>query len=124
MHSTQLPLSIALPFAIVLSIAGPRAIGAQQASSIPRALTLEQAREIARTVAPELTAAREALAAARARERQATAVPNPLLVYGREQTSGSGATNAQNIASIEQRIRDWRTTRRPARGCSAAARGG
>ena len=63
MHSTQLPLSIALPFAIVLSIAGPRAIGAQQASSIPRALTLEQAREIARTVAPELTAAREALAA-------------------------------------------------------------
>lgn len=101
-----------VPFAgiLLLLVAGSPAamarLGAQQAhqASIPRALTLEQAREIARAVAPELLVAREALAVARARERQAGAVSNPALAYSREQTSGGGVTNAQNMGTLEQRI--------------------
>jgi cobalt-zinc-cadmium efflux system outer membrane protein len=67
-------------------------------------LTLEQAREMARRVSPELTASREAVAAAAARERQAGAFPNPTISYQREQSSGVGHTNSQNIASIDQPI--------------------
>jgi cobalt-zinc-cadmium efflux system outer membrane protein len=69
-----------------------------------RTLTLDQAREIARRVGPELTAAREAVAVAAGRERQAGAFPNPTISYQREQTSGDGQTNSQNIASIDQPI--------------------
>ena len=65
-------------------------------------LTLNQARELARQVSPELTAAREAVAAAAARERQAGVFLNPTLSYQREQTSGDGQTNSQNIASVDQ----------------------
>lgn len=68
------------------------------------ALTIEQARELARRVSPDLTAAREAVAAAVARERQAGAFLNPTLSYQREQTSGDGQTNSQNIASVDQPI--------------------
>ena len=68
------------------------------------ALTLEQAREQARRVSPELSAAREAVAAAAARERQAGVFLNPTLSYQREQTSGDGQTNSQNIASVDQPI--------------------
>jgi cobalt-zinc-cadmium efflux system outer membrane protein len=70
----------------------------------PATLTLDQAREMARRVSPELTAAREALAAAAARERQAGALPNPTLSYQREQTSSDGQTSSQNVASIDQPI--------------------
>ncbi len=68
------------------------------------ALTLEQARDLARRVSPELAAAREAVAAAAGRERQAGAFLNPTLSYQREQTSGDGQANSQNIASIDQPI--------------------
>ena len=79
---------------------------AQQATSMAdapaRSLTLAAALAAARRVSPDLVAAREAVAAAAARERQAAAFPNPTLSYGREQTSGGGQTNAQNVAALEQ----------------------
>lgn len=68
----------------------------------PSRLTLREARQTARRASPELAAAREAVAAAAARERQARAFPNPTLAYQREQTSEDGASNSQNIASIDQ----------------------
>ncbi len=74
------------------------------ATTAAATLTLSDARERARRVSPELTAAREAIAAAAARERQAGAFPNPTLSYQREQTSGDGQTNSQNIASVDQPI--------------------
>jgi outer membrane protein, heavy metal efflux system len=80
----------------------PSATGAQQPA--PASFTLEQAIEAARRVHPDVRAAREALAAATERERQASAYPNPTLSYGREQTSADGRTNSQNIAAIEQRL--------------------
>ncbi len=76
----------------------PLAIHAQA----PRALTMADARAAARSVSPELVAAREAVAAALGRERQASAYPNPTLAVNREQTSGSGQANSQNIAVFEQ----------------------
>lgn len=68
----------------------------------PSRLTLREAREAARRASPEVLAAREALGAAAARERQARAFPNPTLSYQREETSEGGETNSQNIASIDQ----------------------
>ena len=65
-------------------------------------LTLAHARESARRLSPELTAAREGTRAATARERQARAFPNPTLSYQREQTSENGQTNSQNIISLDQ----------------------
>lgn len=65
-------------------------------------LTLRAALDMARRASPELTAAREAVAAAVGRERQASAFPNPSLSYQREQTSRNSAANSQNIASVEQ----------------------
>jgi outer membrane protein, heavy metal efflux system len=61
-------------------------------------------------------AAREAVGAARARERQAGAYPNPTLAYSREQASGRGQTSSQNIAVLEQPIElgGLRTARRDA----------
>lgn len=70
----------------------------------PMSLTLRQAIEAARRIHPDVRAAREALSAATARERQARAYPNPTLSYGREQTSTAGETNSQNIAALEQRL--------------------
>jgi cobalt-zinc-cadmium efflux system outer membrane protein len=67
-------------------------------------LTLAQAIDAARHASPDVRAAREAFAAATAREHQAAAYPNPTVSYGREQTSAAGQTNAQNIAAIEQRL--------------------
>lgn len=67
-------------------------------------LTLSAAREAARRASPELAGARAAIAAATARERQATAFINPIVSYQREQASGSGHTNSQNIASFDQPI--------------------
>jgi cobalt-zinc-cadmium efflux system outer membrane protein len=76
---------------------------AQQPPTLPR-LTLPQAIDAARRHQPDIIAAREALAAAVARERQAGAYPNPTLSYGREQTSAAGETSSQNIAAVEQRL--------------------
>ena len=65
-------------------------------------LTLREAREAARRASPEVLGAREAVAAATARERQARALPNPTLSYQREVTSEGGQANAQHIVSIDQ----------------------
>lgn len=67
-------------------------------------LTLPAAQAAARRASPELRAARAAVAAAAGRERQAAALPNPTLAYGREQTSRAGQTNAQDIAQLEQPV--------------------
>lgn len=67
-------------------------------------LSLDQARTRAMLASPELLAGRAAVEAAAARARQAGAFPNPVLSYSREQTSGSGITNWQNIALVEQRL--------------------
>lgn len=67
-------------------------------------LTLGAAQDAARRASPELHAAREGVATAAARERQAGAFPNPTFAYGREQTSRTGQTNAQDIVQLEQPI--------------------
>jgi cobalt-zinc-cadmium efflux system outer membrane protein len=64
-------------------------------------LSLRDARVAALRRDPALRAAREAVTAAVARERQAAALPNPSFAYGREQTSRAGQSNAQDIAQIE-----------------------
>ena len=89
-------------FASLLA-AGIATAAAAQQPALPT-LRLGQAIEAARRVNPDVRAAREALAAATARERQAGAYPNPTLSYGREQTSAAGETNSQNIAAVEQRL--------------------
>ena len=65
-------------------------------------LTLAEARAMARLNSPYLQAAREAVAAAEGRERQAGAFANPVLAYVREQTSRGGETNSQNTLTLEQ----------------------
>lgn len=67
----------------------------------PAPLTLAAARDAAQRAHPALSAAREAVLAAQARERQAGALPNPTLGFVREQTSGDGHANSQNVASID-----------------------
>jgi len=67
-------------------------------------LSLAAAHATARQGHPGLAAAREAVVAAQARERQASAYPNPTIAYGREQTSGFGQSNSQNFASLGQPI--------------------
>lgn len=57
-----------------------------------------------RLSSPELRAAREAAEAARGNELQAGAFSNPAFSYSTERTSGSGQTNRQQIAGIEQRL--------------------
>ena len=67
-------------------------------------LSLAEARAMARRTSPALQAAREAVAAAEGRERQAGVFTNPVLAYGREQTSRGGETNSQNTLTLEQRL--------------------
>jgi cobalt-zinc-cadmium efflux system outer membrane protein len=101
-------------------------LGAQAPTSSPAVrLTLAEARTMAQRTSPELTAARQALAAAQARERQVGAFPNPTLTYGREQTARDGATNSQNMLTLEQRfeIGGQRGARREAVGLQRAAAG-
>lgn len=88
----------------------------------PTVFTMADARAAARRVSPELVAAREAVAAALGREHQANAYPNPTLAVNREQTSGGGQSNSQNIAAFDQPIElpGLRSARRDA----AAARRG
>lgn len=64
-------------------------------------LALADARAAALRLDPAVRAAREAVTAAAARERQAAALANPTLNYGREQTSRAGQSNAQDIAQVE-----------------------
>lgn len=85
--------------AVILMLVASASARAQQPS-----LTLAHALEAAQRSSPEVRAAREAVAAARARMEQSGAYANPTLSYGREQTSAAGITNAQNIAAIEQRL--------------------
>ena len=99
---TRLRRHTSAAFPVLWAFALASAGSAQQPAS--GALTLAQAIEAARRVSPDVRAAREALTAANARERQAAAYPNPTLSYGREQTSAAGETNSQNIAAIEQRL--------------------
>ena len=68
------------------------------------ALTLAEARSAARRVSHDLLAAREAVAAARGRERQASAYQNPTFAISREQSSGGGQSNSQNILLLEQPV--------------------
>ena len=67
-------------------------------------LSLAGALTAAARVSPDLVAAREGVAATTARERQAGAYPNPTLAYSREQTSGGGLRNSQNLATVDQPI--------------------
>jgi outer membrane protein, heavy metal efflux system len=83
-------------------------------------LTLAGALEAARSSNPGLRAASEAVAAARGRERQAGALANPTLAYGREQTSRAGLGNAQHIAQLEQPLEV--SGQRAARRAAARAR--
>lgn len=70
-------------------------------SAPPVVLSLRDARAAAVARDPRLRAAREAVAVATARERQAAALANPTLAYGREQTSRAGQANSQDIAQLE-----------------------
>ena len=67
-------------------------------------LSLDDARNAARTTSPDLRAATSAVEAARGRELQAGAIPNPVLAYSTERTSGAGQQNQQHIVAIEQRV--------------------
>ncbi len=64
-------------------------------------LSLRDARAAALRLDPAVRVAQEAVAAAAGRERQAAALANPVLAYGREQTSRGRQANAQDIAQIE-----------------------
>jgi cobalt-zinc-cadmium efflux system outer membrane protein len=88
-------------------------------------LTLAEARAMARRASPELAAARLAHAAALGRSVQAGAFPNPVLSYGREETSGGGAESSQDVVSLEQRLDLFgqRGARRAAAGSHGAALG-
>jgi len=68
------------------------------------ALSLADARAMARAVSPELAAAREGVAVARGLEIQAGAFANPSLSYSTERTSGGGQTNRERIVSLDQSV--------------------
>ena len=106
MNSSCGPIIRAATIVAFLANIAPLAIARAQEPVRPRgrALTLDSAREMARQASPELAAAREAVAAAAARERQAGVFPNPTLSYQREQTSQDGQSNSQNIVSVDQPV--------------------
>jgi outer membrane protein, heavy metal efflux system len=89
-----------MPIVVALSI-GPLPASAQQN---PGGLTLDAARQRALQASPTVAAARAAVDAALARQRQAGAHPNPVFGYSREQTSASDVSTSQNIAALEQRV--------------------
>lgn len=84
------------------------------------ALSLSEALALARRASPDLAASREAVGAARARERQASVRQNPTVAFNREQSAGGGQSNAQNVAALEQPIEPGPI--RSARVAVAAAR--
>jgi cobalt-zinc-cadmium efflux system outer membrane protein len=85
--------------ALVVAIAATAKDASAQDST---ALTLAHARVAARAASPEVAAARYALEAARARAAQAGALVNPILAYGREQTSRAGASTSQDVIAVDQ----------------------
>jgi cobalt-zinc-cadmium efflux system outer membrane protein len=88
----------------VASGVAQQAASSSRAESAPARLTLAEAIAAAHRVSADLIAAREAVTAAVARERQAGAFANPTLAYSREQTSGGDQSNSQNLATIDQPI--------------------
>ncbi|MBA3919859.1 MAG: hypothetical protein C0516_14910 [Gemmatimonas sp.] len=91
-----------LPAAAVCLLYVPMAaVTAQERAERVETLDLERARAAALRIDPTVRLASEAVNAAVARERQAAALANPTLSYGREQTSRAGQSNAQDIAQIE-----------------------
>ena len=103
MHVLSL-LTIASCHLIALAMPGTSAAqrpggGARQAGDT---LTLAVALRHALSSSASLRAAREGVAAAQGRERQAGAWINPVFLYSREQTSAVGAQSVQDIASLEQ----------------------
>jgi len=76
--------------------------GAASAQSEDAAVTLEDARERARSSSPTLQAAREVVAVARGEELQAGAFRNPALLYGHEQTSRGSKTNREDVVLVQQ----------------------
>lgn len=80
----------------------PVASWAQSATGVR--LGLSDAIVAAWTASAEARAAEYALAAAAGRTRQARAGPNPILSYGREQTTTGGFGTSQDILALEQRI--------------------
>ena len=94
-HSSHAHTRWALITALITAlVVAPRLAHAQ--------LGLADAQAVARRASPELRGAREAVAAAAARERQANASVNPTVAYGREQISRSGQSSVQDIAQLEQ----------------------
>lgn len=77
-------------------------MGVASLANAQQPLRLSDALVTARRVSPELRGALDAIAAAAGLERQAAAFTNPVLSYGREQTSRAGQSNAQNILQLEQ----------------------
>lgn len=75
---------------------------------------------MARLASPELRGARAAIDAARGREIQARSLPNPGVVYSTEKTSGSGQSNSQHTAGVEQQLEIG--GQRGARRAAASAR--
>ncbi len=100
--------------ALLSAFTGPRPLLRAQAAPAPSSasssapfsavrapISLIEARAAAYSADPGIRAARDGLSAASARERQALARLNPTLLYGREQTSRAGQSNAQDIAQLE-----------------------
>ena len=96
-----LVVCVAANFTLAAHAWGQGALGAGSAPTRDT-LFLAQAQSMARLGSAELRAAREGVAAALGRERQAGARPDASLFYGREQTSRNGSTNSQDIAALEQ----------------------
>jgi cobalt-zinc-cadmium efflux system outer membrane protein len=94
-------LGTALLFTLFVHSAGGQ-VAARSLSPSRIELTLDSAKTLARGVNAELRASTEAVIAARARERQSHALPNPSFSYGREQTSNIALRNSQDIAQLEQ----------------------
>ena len=114
-------VAVCLLFSLIAAV--PASLTAQQLTArrdTALALSLASTLDAARASSPVLRAAREALTAARARERQARAFANPVLGYGREQTTGGGQKNSQDIAQLEQPVEFG--GQRAARGAAAGAR--
>jgi cobalt-zinc-cadmium efflux system outer membrane protein len=110
----------------LLSLALLPVAGAAQSAPVVR-LSLSDAIAAAWTASADARAADYALAAAAGRTRQAGARPNPILSYGREQTSADGFGTSQDILALEQRIepggyRSARITAARAREQAADAR--
>lgn len=92
--------SIRAVLPLVVATVWPATAAAQDLT----ALSLSRARLAARDASADLTAARAAVDAARARERQAGAFINPVVVYMREQTNGGGQSNSQGILAVDQTV--------------------